>query len=143
MTPISSAASRASQTRVGDHHRDDVADVVGFLGRHHRIGLQRRLRPIGVGDRSKAGQIAEIGEIADDVDGSDAGRRARGFEIVDAEFCMPIGTAQKNRFEFGIVDRVGCVIAPAADQTNVLDALNALTYPEFCRPHIVSIPSAV
>ena len=122
--------------RVGDHHRDHVADVVRFVGRHHRIGLERRLRSIGVGKRSEARQTAERGEIARDIDRSNAGRRARRFDIVDAEFRVPIWAAQKNRLELGFVDCIRGVIAPAAHQANVLDPLDALTHPEFCRSHI-------
>ena len=48
------------QRRVGDHHRDDVADVLRFVRRHHRIRLERRLRPVGVGDRSEARQTAQV-----------------------------------------------------------------------------------
>ena len=126
--------------RIGDHHRDDVADMVDLVRRHHRIGLERRVRPVGVGDRSDAGESAEIGEIARDIDGADARRGARGLDVVDAEFRMPMGTAQKDRPEFGSLDRVGGVIAAAADQANVLNPLDALPYPEFRRFHVVSIP---
>ena len=126
--------------RIGDRHRDDVADMMDLVCRHHRIGLQRRLRPVGVGDRSDTGESAEIGEIARDIDGADARRGARGLDIVDAEFRMPMGTAQKHRPELGALDRVGGVIAAAADQANVLNALDALTHSEFRRFHVVSIP---
>ena len=129
------------QNRVGDHHRDDVADVVRLVRRHHRIRLERRLRPVGVGDRSEARQSAEIGEIAGDVNGANARGRARRFDIVDVELRVPVRAAQKNRLQFGPIDRVGGVIALAADQPDVLDALDALTHPEFCRFHIhVPIP---
>jgi imidazoleglycerol-phosphate dehydratase len=118
--------------------------VVRLVYRHHRIGLERRLRPVSVGDRSEAGQAAESGEIAGDIHGSDPWGRARRFDIVDVEFRMPVWAAQKNRFEFGSVNRIRGVIASAAHQANVLDALNALTYPEFCRfhIHILSFPVA-
>ena len=79
--------------RVGNHHRDDVANVVRFDRRHNWIGLERRARPVGVVDRSKARQVAKLGKIAGDIDGANAGRRARRFEIVDAEFRVPVGTA--------------------------------------------------
>jgi hypothetical protein len=49
---------------------------------------------------------------------------------------MPIRTAQKNRLKFGFINCVGGIIAPAAHQANILDALDALTYPEFCRSHV-------
>ena len=53
---------------------------------------------------------------------------------------MPIWAAQKNRLEFGFINRIGSVVSPTADQPNVLDPLDALTHPEFCRSHILSIP---
>ena len=104
------------QGRVGHHHRDDVAHVVRFVRRHHRIGLERRVRPVGVADRGEAGQVAEVGDIAGDVNGANAWRRARRFEIVDAKLRMPVGAAQKNRLEFGFIDRIGGVIALPADR---------------------------
>ena len=79
------------QARVGDRHRDDVADMMDLVFRHHRIWLERRLRPVGVGDGRETGEGAEIGEIARDIHGADAGRGARGFDILDAEFRMPWG----------------------------------------------------
>ena len=117
--------------RIGDSHRDDVADMMDLVCRHHRIGLERRVRPVGVGDRSDAGERAEFGEIARDIYGADARRGARGLDVLDAEFRMPIGTAQKHRPEFGALDRVRGEIAAAADQANVLNALDALPYPNF------------
>ena len=42
--------------RIGDDHRDDVADMIGLALRHHRIRLQRRPRLVGVRNRSNAGQ---------------------------------------------------------------------------------------
>ena len=52
---------------------------------------------------------------------------------------MPVGTAQKDRPEFDSFDRVGGIIAAAADQADVLNPLDALTHPEFRRFHVVSI----
>src|SRR6202034_2709553 len=86
--------------------------------------------------RGEAGQVAKVGEIAGDVDRANAGRRARRFNIVDAKLRMPVWAAQKNCLQVGFVGRVGGVTTPAADQANVLDALDALTYAEFCRSHI-------
>ena len=87
--------------RIGDDHGDDVADMIGLVFRHHRIRLERRLGLIGVGDWSKAGQRPEIAEITGHEDAPDARRRARGFEVLDAEFRMPVWAAQKRRPELG------------------------------------------
>jgi hypothetical protein len=65
-----------------------------------------------------------------------AWRRARRFDVVDAKLRMPVRAAQKNRLEVGFIGRIGGVIPPTADQPNVLDALDALANPEFCRSHI-------
>ena len=97
VTLINSARTARLQSRVGHHHRDDVAHVLRFVRRHHRIRLERRVRPVGVGDRGEAGQVANVGEIAGDIDGPNAGSRARGFNIVDAELRMPVRAAQENR----------------------------------------------
>jgi hypothetical protein len=53
---------------------------------------------------------------------------------------MALGTAQKDRPELGAFDRVGGIIAAAADQADVLNALDALTHSEFRRLHFASIP---
>ena len=136
VTRISSDASRARRVRIGDYHRNDIADVVRLVRRHYRIRLERRLGPVGVGDRSEAGHSAEIGEIVGDVNSSNARRGACRFDILDAKLRVPVRAAQKNRFEFGLVDRIGGVITPPAYEANVLEALDALTHAEFCRFHI-------
>ena len=69
------------QSRVGDHHGDDVADVMRLVHGHHRIRLERRIRLVGIGDRSKARQAAEVGEIAGDVHRVNPRGRARRFDI--------------------------------------------------------------
>ena len=124
---------------LGDHHREDVADMMDLVGRHHRVGLERRFRLVGVGNRGKAGHGAEIGEIAGEIDGLHPRRGARGFDILDAEFRVPVGAAQKDRPQRGGLDRVGGVVPPAADQANILDPLDALADPKFHRFHTVSI----
>ena len=96
--------------------------------------------PSELGTGARQGRRAEIGEIARDINGPDAGRGARGFDILDAEFRMALGTAQKDRPELGAFDRVGGIIAAAADQADVLDALDGLTHSEFRRLHLASIP---
>ena len=47
-----------------------------------------------------------MSEIARDKDCPDARRGARGFDILDLEFRVPVGTAQENRLELGALDCV-------------------------------------
>jgi hypothetical protein len=81
------------ESRVGNHHRDNVAHVLRFIQRHHRIRLKRRVRRVGIGDWGKAGQVAKVGEVARDIDGSNARSSASGFNVVDTEVRMPVRTA--------------------------------------------------
>ena len=79
--------------RIGDHHRDDVADMVRFVRRHHWIRLERRVRPVGIRHGRETGQVADVSEIARDIHGPNARGGARRLDIVDAEFRMSVRTA--------------------------------------------------
>ncbi len=60
------------KSRIGDHHRNDVAHMLRFIRSHHRIGLERRVRSVGIADRGDARHVADIGEIAREVDRANA-----------------------------------------------------------------------
>ena len=47
-----------------------------------------------------------MSEIARNIDRPDARRSARGFDILDLEFRVPVGTAQEDRPELGALDCV-------------------------------------
>ena len=70
--------------------------MVDLGRRYHGIGLVRRQRPVGVEDSLLAGQIAEMGEIARDVDRAHPGRGPRGCDIIDPEFRMSVWAAQET-----------------------------------------------
>ena len=78
----------------------------------------------------EAGKPAELGEIRGEVDALHARHGARGFEVLDFEARMGVRAAQENRVQRVIAPRPTCR-RRAADQPDVLDALDALADAEF------------
>ncbi len=126
--------------RFGDDHRDDVADMRGFVGGHHGIGLQRRQGLVGIADRRQACEPAERGEVRGDVNAAHARHGARGLDVLDRKSRVRVRAAQENRVQRVLARHVGRVGPPAADEADVLDALDALAHAELHRSHRCDFP---
>ncbi len=114
--------------RVGDGHRDNVADVMRLVPGHHWIGLQRRLRSVGILDRRQAGKVAEMREIGREIDGLHARRCRCLVSISNGKAGVRMGTAAKVRVERALRRNIRCVAARAPNQSLVFDSPNRLTH---------------
>ena len=111
---ISSAASFAACLRLGDHHRDRIADMAHLADRDHRMRRLRHRRAVLVVDLPAARQPADI--VGRHVGAGEHRhharrlRRRRGVDAVDLRM-RPIRAADERMELAGPVDVVGVVAA--------------------------------